>query len=287
MSSYSYLNGKILVEEEANVKLTDLAILRGYGVFDFFLFYKGHPLFLDDYLDRFMQSAAMLNLELPSDKAQLKSGIYELIAANNAMDGAIRLVATGGYAPDGYSPESPNLIILQHPLPKYPDAYYQDGVKLLSKVYQREIPRAKTINYLMGITAIPQLKAANAIEVLYHDGRFLRETVRANFFLVTPEDTLITPADKILMGVTRKTTLGVARQMMRVEEREVGVEEMQTAKEAFLTSSTRGVMPVVKVDDLLIGNGRPGVFTQKLMDGLRKVQRDYITKQELTLNRQS
>lgn len=278
MIKYACLNGQLVLKEEGRIKITDLAVLRGYGIFDFFLFLEGHPLFLDDYLDRFIHSAQLLHLELPYNKMELKSSIYELIDANQIPNGAIRLVATGGYAHDGYTPAQPNIILLQHPLPTYPEGYYSDGVRLLSSAYQREIPRAKTINYLMGITAIPALKAANAIEVLYHHDGYIRETVRANFFLVTSEDKLVTPFEKILLGNTRKAVLGVARTIMSVEEREVGIKEIQSAKEAFLTSSTRGVMPVVKVDDFVIGNGKPGPYTQKLMLGLKKAQQDYIKR---------
>lgn len=287
MIQYCLLNNQLVSTEESHIKINDLAILRGYGIFDYFLFRDGHPLFLEDYLNRFINSAKLLNLELPQSKAQLKTNIYNLIKANQIPDGAMRLVATGGYSLDGYTPTTPNLMVLQYASPNYPETYYTEGVRLLSHAYQREIPRAKTINYLMGITAIPKLKAAQAIEVLYHDGQFLRETVRANFFLVNSEGKLITPAENILLGITRKTVLEVARQVMVVEEREVAVEELQTAKEAFLTSSTRGVMPVTKVDDLIIGNGKPGPYTQMLIVETKKAQGNYISAQEPMLKGQS
>lgn len=280
MIQFAHLNGRLVALNEAHIQVTDLAILRGYGIFDYFLFQNGHPLFLDDYLDRFLQSARLLHLELNQDKNQLAEQVYALIAANQQPDGAIRLVATGGYAHDGYSPASPNFIMLQHPYPSYPETYFSEGVRLLSYPYQREIPRAKSINYLKGISVLAELKAANAIEALYHDGQFLRETVRANFFLVTPDHKLVTPKEKILLGITRKMVLQAAESIIEVEEREVAFAEIQNAREAFLSSSTRGVMPVVKVDDQIIGDGRPGPVTQKLMGAFKQAGHDYVLSRQ-------
>lgn len=287
MIQYAHLNGQLVAADAGSIKLNDLAILRGYGVFDFFLFYDGHPVFFDDYLDRYLHSAHLLHLNVPFDKEQLRAFVYQLIEANQQTNGAIRMIATGGYAPDGYAPVKPNIIMLQHPHPVYPETYYTDGVKLLSYRYEREIPRAKTINYLMGISALPALRAANAIEVLYHDGQFIRETVRANFYILTPGGKLVTPADKILLGNTRKAVLRIARQFLPVEEREVAFEELKTAQEAFLSSSTRGIMPVVGVDDMVFGAGEPGPVTQKLMAGFEDVRQKYIAEQKDLVTRQS
>ena len=287
MIQFAHLNGNLVALNEAQLKVGDLAILRGYGIFDYFPFQGGQPLFLEDYINRFIQSAQTLHLDLPIDKDRLIKNVFELIAANEKSDGSIRLVATGGYAHDGYSPTEPNLIILQYAPPTYPEIFYSEGVHLLSYQYQRELPRAKTINYLKGISVIPALKKANAIEALYHDGQFLRETVRANFFLVTPDNKLVTPKEKILLGITRKTVLGLAKSIIEVEEREVAIEEIQTAKEAFLTSSTRNVMPVVMVDNQKIGNGIPGPVTQQLMVELKKAKNNYVRFAKQLQGRQS
>ena len=174
-------------------------------------------------------------------------------------------------------PTSPNFIMLQYGSPSYPEAYFSEGVRLLSYHYQREYPRAKSINYLKGIAVLPELKAANAIEALYHDGKYFRETVRANFFIVTPDNKLVTPKDNILLGITRKNVIKKAKSIITVEEREVALEEIQTAKEAFLSSSTRGVMPVVLIDNQKIGDGMPGPVTRQLMTEFKRAKEEYIS----------
>ncbi|MEY3367045.1 MAG: hypothetical protein RI973_200 [Bacteroidota bacterium] len=269
MIKYYSVNGKLTPREDAVLQVTDLAILRGYGMFDFFLARQGHPLFLDDYLDRFMRSAQLLRLNIPFSRQALKEQILEMIKANGTPDAGLKLVLTGGYSEDGYSPAAtPNLVIIQSELPNYPVSKYEDGVKLMGCEYHRTIPTAKTINYIMGVYMLPDMLAAGAEDVLFHFGGLVYETTRANFFIVKEDDTIVTAGAGVLAGVTRKKTLEVARRHYRVEERELSVEEMKSAREAFITSSTKNIMPVVQVDEDRIGNGKPGRVTQHLMDVL-------------------
>ena len=272
MVQYYNVNGQLVPKDQAVIHVSDLAFLRGYGIFDFFLFQRGYPLFVEDYLARFFRSARLMHLDPAIDKEGLKARILELIDANGASEGGIRLLLTGGYAEDGYTPRQNNLLIMQYPKPSYPESYYRSGVKLISHAYQRELPEAKTINYLTGIRLLDKIKAAGATEVLYHDGTQLRESVRANIFLVMEDGKLVTPARRILQGITRKKTLELARNQYEVEERDVMIEEVWQAREAFLTSSTRHIMPIVDIDGRTIGNGKPGELTQ----ALAKSFQDYI-----------
>ena len=276
MIQYYHLNGNIIKAEEAQLKVGDLSILRGYGAFDFFLFENGHPLFFDDYLNRFFNSASRLRLEISCTQKELKSHILDLIRANGQMQGGIRLVVTGGYAEDGYTPLVPNWMILQYPRPVYAPEKFEKGISLMTFQHQRELPEVKTINYITGIWLLDKIQAANADDVLYHDGTYIRESVRSNFFIVSKEGTLITPADKILLGITRKQILEAVEGIIEVEEREVMLEELNHAQEAFLTSSTKGAMPVVQIDGLEIGKGEPGPVTRQVMSLLRKRTQAYL-----------
>ena len=98
MLNYCILNGHLTKSEEANLNLNDLAIIRGYGVFDFFLFKQKTPLFIEDYLNRFHNSAQLLGLLIPFSRGQMKEKIQKLIEANGEKEGGIRLLLTGGYA---------------------------------------------------------------------------------------------------------------------------------------------------------------------------------------------
>ena len=263
MITYSMINGHLANTDEAALHVSDLSILRGYGIFDFFLFLKGQPLFLEDYLDRFYRSAHLLHLEIPYSREDFAAQIFRLIEANGQQEGGIRLLLTGGFSPDGYVPSSPNVLILQYPLPQ--QAWDPNiTLKLMTYPHLRELPEIKTTNYITGISLLPELKKRGADDLLYLDGEWIRESVRSNFFLVLEGNRVVTPANKILLGVTRKHILQLARQRYTVEEREVHVSEIGQAKEAFFTSSTKGLFPVIEIDGQPIGNGQPGPVSKQL-----------------------
>lgn len=264
MIRYYNLNGKLTEVAQAKLHVSDLAILRGFGIFDYFLVKKHQPLFLTDYLDRFYTSAEKLGLSVPVERPEMTQQIRELIAANGLENAGIRLVLTGGYAADSYTPEAPNLIVMEHEFKEPPAWQYDQGIRLMSHDHQRELPEIKSINYLTGIRLQATLKAQQADYLLYHDQGIIRESDRSNFFGVTEEGILVTPDEKILRGITRKQILHLAKELLPIEEREIRMEELPTLREAFLTSSTKGVMPVVQIDDQPVGDGKPGDVTYKL-----------------------
>jgi branched-subunit amino acid aminotransferase/4-amino-4-deoxychorismate lyase len=112
---------------------------------------------------------------------------------------------------------------------------------------------------------------------LYHDGRLVSESARSNFFIITAEGVLVTPSDQVLHGVTRKHILALAQQAgIRAEERDLALSELPTAAEAFLTSTIKGVLPVVQIDDIRIGDGRPGPVSRGLRELWQNHVADYI-----------
>lgn len=262
---YCFLNGNIVPEQSASLHLNDLALLRGFGIFDFFIFERFQPRFLEDYLDRFFRSAEFLGLQSPIDRDALRQGVHQLIAANEQPNGGIRLVLTGGYSDDGFTPGVGNAFILQSSFPWPKAAQFEQGVAVATYQHQRELPEVKSLNYLTGIYLLPWLQQQNADFVVYHDGTYLRESDRSNFFIVTADGTVVTPKDKVLAGITRAKLLGIARDLgLPVAEREVLIGELATAREAFLTSSTKGALPVCRIDGVVVGDGRPGEITRQL-----------------------
>lgn len=276
MVKYYNVNGEMVDATTASIKVNDLGIIRGYGIFDYFLTHDNQPLFIDDYIQRFMQSAQKMNLELDVSSETLKEQVYELLQANQVPESGVRLVATGGYPEDGYTPIKPNLMVMQYPFGGYPRHYYTEGVKMISAQFQREVPDIKTTNYAMGIRLIPKIKAAGAIEAIYCDGSFVREAVRSNLFIVTKDKRLITPASNILFGITRRRVLEAAQNILAVEEREVEVQELRAAKEVFVTGSNKKVMPVVAIDDFLVGDGKVGEITKMIMDLYKDQVKEYV-----------
>lgn len=276
MIQFYNINGRLVDAQNATVPVHDLGLIRGYGVFDYFLIEAGQPLFLDDYAARFLHSAKHMHLDIGLTHEQLKEQIFKLIEANGLKEGGMRLLATGGISPNNFEPTAPTFMMMVNKASGFPDTYYSQGAGLVSIDYQRDIPEVKTTNYSMGIKMLKAVKKAGAVEVLYHDGSFLRESVRANIFIVTQDERIVTPASKILMGITRKQVLKIARPLFPVEEREVALNELKEAREVFITSSTKKVMPIVFVDDLQIGDGRPGPITMKLAGLFRNAVEDYL-----------
>ena len=265
---YAYLHGQFTPLEQAFLHVSDLAIVRGYGVFDFLKVQAGEPLFLDLYLDRFYRSAQLLELTVPLERPALVGVIQELIRRNNLPLSGIKLVLTGGYSANGYEPGAPNLLLTQQPLTLPTPAQVATGIKLMTHDYVRELPPAKTINYATGIRLLKQLRTQGADEVLYHHQGVVTDSPRANFFIVQHDNTVLTPAADVLAGITRHNLLTLPGSPSRITEGRVTLAEVYQAKEAFLTSTTKRVLPVVQIDDVVLGTGQPRPVTLALLQAL-------------------
>jgi len=264
----AYINNTFIEEDEAHLHISDLALLRGYGIFDFFRTINNRPLFLEDHLDRFYNSAFTMRLQLETTRDELKSILHQLIKKNNIPTSGIRILLTGGYSTDNYQCTAPNLVITQHPLNSRSAESFSKGLKVISHEYRRELPDVKTTNYIVGIWLQEKIKQYLADDVLYHFQGVISEFPRSNFFIITKDDVIVTPGENILKGITRMKTIELAKKDFSVEQRSMTMDDVRFAKEAFLTSTTKRILPVVQVDDMIIGNGRPGEITVLLDRGL-------------------
>ncbi len=268
MNYYCYANGKILRRNEIKVGINDLVMLRGYGAFDFLRTYYGNHFRINDYLDRFANSAKGMNLKLPLKRKEITVVIESLLKKNKApgkKDFGIRLLLTGGYSLDSFLPAvKPNLFILIEDLPHYPAWWSEKGVKVMVHEHSREMAQVKTTNYLTAIRLAEERRKNKAQDTLYcYDGQIL-ETTRNNFFLFHG-DTLVTAHDHVLPGITRDVVSRLAHKKFKLEVREVLEEELHWCSECFITGTTRGITPVVQIDNKKIGNGKPGKNTKELM----------------------
>ena len=263
--SHQLINGRVLPKEEALIPLTDLGMLRAYAIFDFFRILDGAPVFIEDHLNRLIASADKMALDLPWSRADIHNMIIALIRENHADRAGCRIVVTGGFSEDGYTPSTPNIYMMLHNLPAYDPTDWLKGCKLISSPYVRDVPSVKTINYVKSILVNKSVKSAGAVEVLYHWKGIITECSRSNIFFVSPERSLITPAEGILSGITRKQVLDISDKLgIHIELRDIHMEELPWVSEAFITSSTRGVLPIIQIDDVIIGNGNPGELTMSL-----------------------
>ena len=271
------VNDQIVDQEKANIHVSDLALLRAYGIFDFFRLVKLQPLFLEDHLNRFFNSADILRLKCPVGRKKIRSLVLELISINQIHNSGIRIILTGGESPNGYSIGNPTLIIINEPINPLPASHFSAGIKLVSHEYLRDIPEAKTINYLMGIYKMPEIKTSGSLDLLFHWNGKISELTRSNFFIIDKNDKIVTPENGILKGVNRKHVLSISRQKFEVEERDLFIEEIASAKEAFITGTTKKVMPVYQIDNLVIRDGKPGPVTLELQEMYEKYIAEYLS----------
>jgi branched-chain amino acid aminotransferase len=259
-----YVDGRFVDASEAVISVTDLAVLRGYGVFDFLRTYRKRPFHLDDHLRRLERSARLIGLGLPCPREDIAAIVAEALDQSGHPECNIRLVVTGGASGDAITPEGrPRLVVLVTALQRQPAEWYADGVKVVTEHVERFMPGAKSIHYIPGILALRRAREQGAVEALYVDaGGRVREGTTSNFFAFLG-DVLVTPDAGILAGVTRQVVLDRVREVFAVEIRDLHKEELALLDEAFLTSSNKEVVPVVRID--AVGIGGPGPRTRKVM----------------------
>lgn len=261
-----FINNTFVPADQASILITDLSLQRGYGIFDFFKTVGGKPVFLKDHLERFYQSAENMHLKVAQDPTTLQNILTELQTRNNLPDSGIRLTLTGGYSSDGYNlAETPNLVITQLPLIP-PLAFQPTGIDLVTYNYQRQLASSKTLDYAMAIWLQPFIKKNNAHDVVYHHEGMVKEAPRANFFIVTKDQEVITAKTNVLKGVIRKNLLQLEHAGLTIVERDFTLDDLQNASEAFITSTTKNVLPVLHINGKPVGNGKAGEISKKLFE---------------------
>ncbi len=274
-----YNNNRFTSLEEASIPVNDLGYQRGYGIFDFLRVAGERPLYVNDHLSRFFYSAAAMHLPVKQNKEALLQIIKQLISENRLPYSGIRIMLSGGSSPDGYQITEPNLVIVQVPLTPPPDQLLLPGYKVVTYAHQRQMPHVKTTDYLMAIWLQPWVKEQGADDVLYHYNGIVSEFPRSNFFLVADEQTLLTPANHILHGVTRKQILHVAKAKgMHVIEKDISIEEIRSAKEAFISSSTKRVIPIRQLNEIQFAPYTASSVTAQLFGWLQHHENNTATE---------
>jgi D-alanine transaminase/branched-chain amino acid aminotransferase len=269
MPIFCFSSNQIKPIETAGVPVTDLLVQRGYGIFDFLRVAKDKPLFIEDHLDRFFHSASAMRLNIPQTREEVKEIIKELIQRNQIPYSGIRMIIAGGDAPDGYTIEHPHLIVIQAPLAEPTLLLPEEGIKLATYNYQRQIPEVKHTDYLMAVWLQPWMKEQGADDILYHHDGVVSECPRSNFFIVTKGNVVVTAAANMLNGITRKNIIKVCTEnAIPFEIRDINIREIKDAKEAFITSSTKRIIPVHQIDEILINTKYSHSTTAKIYDFL-------------------
>ena len=264
-NAWWYIGGQWVHPDEATISINDMAVLRGYSVFESLRTYNFRPFHLDEHLERLYRSAIMIDMEVPWSSKQIADIVREIITRNTYQNASIRLLVTGGESEDGILPSgNPLLVVMITPLGERDMERFARGSKLITTKLQRISPEAKTANYIAAVRALKEASRRNAADALFVNEReHVLEATRSNFFIFRG-DTLVTPRRGILIGITRNIVLELAQSLYVVDERPILLEELALADEAFITSSAKEITPVVQIDDLIIGDGKPGPRTYQL-----------------------
>jgi D-alanine transaminase len=268
MPRAAYVNGRYVAHADASVHVEDRGYQFSDGVYEVCEVARGYVVDMKRHLDRLDRSLRELSIDWPMHRSALEVVICEVVRRNRVRDGLVYLQVTRGVAPrDHYFPSPavpPAIVVTAKRLdPDVLARRAETGVKVVTVPENRwERVDIKTIGLLPNVLARQAAKVAGAYEAWFVDpDGTVKEGASTNAWIVTHDGALVTrPADHgILRGITRTTLFDVARLLgLRIEERNFTVEEAKQAREAFITSATSVVTPVVAIDGAPVANGHPG-----------------------------
>jgi branched-chain amino acid aminotransferase len=279
-----YINGKLFDKEDAKISVYDHGLLYGDGVFEGLRSYGGKVFRMREHLDRLWESAHSIWLTIPMTKDAMAAAVNDTLRANDIKDGYVRLVITRGVGTLGLDPNrcgQAQVIIITDHIAMYPPEVYEKGLEIVSVSTIRNhpaalSPRIKSLNYLNNILAkIEGLKAGCVEALMLNIKGEIAECTGDNIFLVK-DGTLLTPPYEagILGGITRGAVMELAA-AQKIEVREIPLtkHDVYVADECFLTGTAAEVVPVVKVDNRVIGRGVPGPITRDLKERFHALAR--------------
>jgi len=271
-----YLDGKFYDDGEAKISVFDHGLLYGDGIFEGIRAYNGRVFKLKEHLDRLFCSAKSLLLTIPMSHADLTKAVVETCRRNQLRDGYIRLVVTRGIGTLGLNPnrcKNPSIIIIADTIQLYPPELYLKGMEIITVPTVRNLhsalnPAIKSLNYLNNILAKIEANNSGCEEaILLNAEGFVSECTGDNVFIVK-EDHLMTPPlyAGALYGITRRVVLDIAAESgLKTSETNLTRYDLFNADECFLTGTGAEVVPVVKLDGRVIGTGKPGLVTERLV----------------------
>jgi branched-chain amino acid aminotransferase len=276
-----YFDGKYVDSSDAKVSVFDHGLLYGDGIFEGIRIYGGNVYRLDEHLERLELSARAIMLAMPLNRAQLVEAVCETCRRNKLTDGYIRLVVTRGVGDLGLAPWScanPTTFIIASKISLYPQEYYDNGLSIVTVPTRRIAPDAlpstvKSLNYLNNILAKIEAKQAGALEaIMLNQQGYVAECTADNIFVIHKGE-ILTPAASqgALKGITRATVFDIARELgIPMREADLTRYDVWCADECFLTGTGAEVIPVVKLDGRVIGSGKPGPVTARVLASFRQ-----------------
>ena len=279
-----WLDGQLVDQAEATLSVFDHGTLYGDGVFEGIRGYSGRIFQSQLHIDRLFASAQQIRLAIPYTKQELLEATRQTMAANNLKDCYIRLVVTRGAGSLGLNPfkcPRPGVFIIADQIQMYPRVMYDDGMPVIIAKTIRTSPTMlnpsiKSLNYLNNIIAKIECIDAGVNEaVMLNDQGNVAEASGDNIFMVA-RGAVVTPPPEagILLGITRDVVIRLCKRMgISIQERNILPKELCAADEVFMTGTAAEVIGVSKIDDHVIGTGKVGLMTRRLMEAFHEFTR--------------
>ncbi|MBD3860387.1 branched-chain-amino-acid transaminase [Bacillus sp. 28A-2] len=276
-----FLNDELVKKEDAKISVYDHGFLYGDGVFEGIRVYNGNIFRMKEHLDRLYDSARSIMLNIPYSLEELTEKMIHTVERNGLKDAYIRLVVSRGAGDLGLDPNNcgrANTVIIVEPLAIFPKHLYETGIDIVTVPTRRNrpdvlSPKVKSLNYLNNILVRIEAHMAGVSEALMlNDQGYVAEGSADNVFIYK-KGKLYTPPGYIgaLEGITRNAIMEIAEDLgYEVKEEPFTRHDVYTAEEVFLTGTAAEVIAVVKVDGRTIGEGKPGLHTNKLLEQFRK-----------------
>jgi len=272
-----YVNGQYCDEKNAKVSVFDHGFLYGDGIFEGIRAYNGRVFKLREHIDRLFCSAKAILLNIPMAPEEMMRAVIETCRRNNIRDGYIRLVVTRGAGTLGLNPnrcKDPSVIIIADTIQLYPPELYENGMEIVTVATTRNLhgalnPAIKSLNYLNNILAKIEANNAGCEEAIMLNAQgFVAECTGDNIFIVKSGQMFTPPLSAgALYGITRAVVMDLARKGgVPVSEPNLTRYDLFNADECFLTGTGAELIPIVKIDGRLIGTGKPGPLTGKLVE---------------------
>ena len=272
MKTYCYINGKIVTSNKMFVSAYDIGLLRGYAIYEGMTTRNSKTFYLKSHLKRFRKSAQKLKIKIPLTDEKISRIISLLIKKNGFNRTNLRMILTAGETVNGigYNKDKSTFFILAENCEPLPNRLYKNGGKLMTREHLRFMPSVKTTNYIAAVGLQNIRKKVGAIEILFvHQGKVL-ECSTSNIFIFNG-NTLTTPKNNVLLGITREAVMDVAKKHFKTEIRDISTKELFKASEVFITSSFKDIVPIVKIDKRKVGNGKVGKNTLTIMNLFSKL----------------
>ncbi len=276
-----YINGEFVPESEAKISVFDHGFLYGDGVFEGIRAYNGRVFKLKEHIDRLYDSAKAIDLEIPISKEEFIEIILETLRRNKLRDAYIRPIVTRGIGDLGLDPRKcgkPSIIVITKPWGKLYGDLYEKGLTAVTVGIRRVSfdalpPNIKSLNYLNNILAKIEANAKGGDEAIFLDRNgYISEGSGDNIFIVKNGVVMTPPTINNLKGITREVVIELIHKLgIPFKETNLGLYDLYTADEVFVTGTAAEIAPIVVVDGRKIGDGKPGVITRKLMEEFRKL----------------